>query len=82
MTANKHFDRIFSRIELNTNMNRIMFIAGYESALNEMMDRSQGGIHSAYNLALNMYTESVKEDLEKIRDKNAKTANNETENSV
>jgi hypothetical protein len=82
MTANKHFDRIFTSKELHTNMNRIMFVAGYEAALNEMMDRSQGGIHSAYNLALNMYTESVKEDLKKIRDKNAEAANNETEDSV
>jgi hypothetical protein len=81
MTANKHFDRIF-KDSLNNSMNRIMFVAGYESALNEMMDRSQGGIHSAYNLALNMYTESVKEDLKKIRDKNAEAANNETENSI
>ena len=80
MTANKHFDRIFSRIELNTNMNRIMFIAGYEAALNEMMDKTKTG--TAFNLALDMYSESVKEDLEKIRDKNAKAANNETENSV
>jgi hypothetical protein len=81
MTANKHFDRIF-KDSLNNNMNRIMFVAGYEAALNEMMDRSQGGIYSAYNLALAMYSESVKEDLEKIRDKNAKAANNETEDSV
>lgn len=80
MTANKHFDRIFSRIELNTNMNRIMFIAGYEAALNEMMDKTKTG--TAFNLALAMYSESVKEDLEKIRDKNAKAANNETEDSV
>ena len=82
MTANENFDRIFSSAELNTGMNRLMFVAGYEAALNELMDRSQGGTFSAYGLALNMYTESVKEDLEKIRDKNAKARNNETENSL
>jgi hypothetical protein len=81
MTANQHFDRIF-KDSLQNSINRLMFVAGYEAALNEMMDRSQGGIFSAYNLALAMYSESVKEDLEKIRDKNAKAANNETKNSV
>jgi hypothetical protein len=81
MTANQHFDRIF-KTDLKSGINRIMFVAGYEAALNEMMDRSQGGIFSAYNLALAMYSESVKEDLEKIREKNAKAANNETKNSL
>jgi len=81
MTANEHFDRIF-KDSLQNGINRLMFVAGYEAALNEMMDRSQGGIFSAYNLALAMYSESVKEDLEKIRDKNAKARNNETENSL
>ena len=70
MTANEHFDRIFSN-DLNNAMNRIMFVAGYEAALNEIMDRSKTGTFSAFGLALNMYTESVKEDLEKIRAKNA-----------
>lgn len=79
MTANQHFDRIFSN-DLNTNMNRIMFIAGYEAALNEMMDKTKSG--TAFNLALSMYTESVKEDLETIREKNAEARNNETKNSV
>ena len=46
------------------------------------MNRSQGGIFSAYNLALDMYSESVREDLKKIRDKNAEATNNETENSI
>jgi hypothetical protein len=82
MTANENFDRIFTGVKLNTEMNRLMFVAGYEAALNELMDRSKGGIFSAYNLALTMYSESVKKDLEKIRDKNAKVANNETENSL
>ena len=77
MTANEHFDRIFSN-DLNTQMNRIMFVAGYEAALNEAMDRSKTGTFSAYGLALNMYTESVKEDLKKIREKNAKAANHES----
>lgn len=81
MTANEHFDRIFSN-DLNNNMNRIMFVAGYEAALNEVMDRSKTGTFSAFGLALNMYTESVKEDLKKIRAKNAEAANNETKNSV
>ena len=75
MTANEHFDRIFSN-DLNNAMNRIMFVAGYEAALNEAMDRSKSG--TAFNLALNMYTESVKEDLEKIKEKNAKAANHES----
>jgi hypothetical protein len=82
MTANEHFDRIFTSIELQTDMHRIMFVAGYESALNEIMNRSQGGTFSAYNLALDMYSESVREDLKKIRDKNAEATNNETENSI
>ena len=81
MTANQHSDRIF-KTDFKSGINRIMFVAGYEAALNEMMNRSQGGTFSAYGLALAMYSESVKEDLEKIRDKNAKAANNETENSL
>jgi len=67
MTANENFDRIFTGVKLNTEMNRLMFVAGYEAALNEMMNRSQGGTFSAYGLALTMYSESVKEDLEKIK---------------
>ena len=70
MTANEHFDRIFSN-DLNNNMNRIMFVAGYEAALNEIMDRSKTGTFSAHGLALNMYTESVKEDVQRLRAKNA-----------
>lgn len=70
MTANEHFDRIFSN-DLNNAMNRIMFVAGYEAALNEIMDRSKTGTFSAHGLALNMYTESVKEDVQRLRAKNA-----------
>lgn len=70
MTANEHFDRIFSN-DLNNSMNRIMFVAGYEAALNEIMDRSKTGTFSAHGLALNMYTESVKEDVQRLRAKNA-----------
>jgi hypothetical protein len=81
MTAQEHFERIFSK-DFNSEINRVMFIAGYEAALNEIMDRSQGGTFSAYGLALTMYSESVKEDLEKIRNKNEKARNNETENSL
>ena len=66
MTANQHFDRIF-KTDLKSGINRIMFVAGYEAALNEMMNRSKGGTFSAYGLALTMYSESVKEDLEKIK---------------
>lgn len=79
MTANEHFDRIFSN-NLNNLMNRIMFVAGYEAALNELMNRAQSG--TAYNLALALYSESVQEDLQKIREKNAKATNNDTKNSV
>jgi hypothetical protein len=73
MTAQEHFERIFSK-DFNSEINRVMFIAGYEAALNEMMDRSKTGTFSAFGLALNMYTESVKEDLKKH---DAKETNNE-----
>ena len=75
MTANEHFDRIFSN-DLNNAMNRIMFVAGYEAALNELMNRTKSG--TTFNLALGLYSESVQEDLEKIREKNAKATNNES----
>lgn len=75
MTANEHFDRIFSN-DLNNAMNRIMFVAGYEAALNELMNRTKSG--TAFNLALGLYSESVQEDLQKIREKNAKATNNES----
>ena len=77
MTANEHFDRIFT-YKLNNHMNRIMFVAGYEAALNEIMDRSKTGTFSAHGLALNMYTESVKEDVQRLRAKNAEAGNNES----
>ena len=79
MTANEHFDRIFSN-NLNNSMNRIMFVAGYEAALNELMNRAKSG--TAFNLALALYSERVQEDLDKIREKNAKATNNATEDSV
>ena len=75
MTANEHFDRIF-KTDLKSGINRIMFVAGYEAALNELMNRAKSG--TAFNLALALYSESVQEDLLKIREKNAKATNNES----
>ena len=80
MTPNQHFDRIFTEhdTKLNNPLHRVMFIAGYEAALNELMDRSKTGTFSAHGLALNMYTESVKEDVQRLRAKNAEAGNNES----
>jgi hypothetical protein len=79
MTANQHFERIFvgSDSALNNAMNRLMFVAGFEAALNEIMDRSKNGTFSAYNMALAMYSESVIEDVQRLKAKNAETTNNE-----
>jgi len=79
MTPQEHFERIFKGVDFNAGneLSRVVFIAGYEAALNEIMDRSKDGTFSAFGLALNMYTESVKADLQKLREKNAKEGNNE-----
>ena len=74
MTANEHFERIFEHT-LRDEIHRIMFVAGYEAALGELMDRSKNSNLSAHNLALAMYSESVIEDVRKL--KNAKKENNE-----
>lgn len=74
MTANEHFERIFEHT-LRDEIHRIMFVAGYEAALGEMIDRAKKGTFDAHNLALAMYSESVIEDVRKL--KNAKKGNNE-----
>lgn len=84
MTSHQHFDRIFKHKEFQSNneLSRIMFVAGYEAALNEIMDRSKVSDFSARNLALLLYTESLEADVQRLKTKNAKATNNETEISL